>query len=117
MKGVNVLLVCIIVLLIGVSGFAKYYKYVIQRDYLITAAVSCNPESESCFVYECDGPECTEQAYKYIEKKAYDFAVCNPYTQECQEETCTDESGCTETLCTESSLGEGERCISSVSAI
>jgi hypothetical protein len=110
MKRANVLLLLIIILLVGISGAAKFYKYMVQRDYTITATVPCNPEQQNCFLYECEEGICEEDTYKYIEKKAYDFNKCNPYNEECPEEECLQESGCVELLCSEESLSEGERC-------
>ena len=83
----------------------------VLRDYSIITTTTCDPESESCFVYECEEPDCIEESYKYIEKKAYDFNTCNPYEQECPAEECSAELGCSEILCSEDVLSEGERCV------
>ncbi len=111
MKYSNDLLLGIILALLILSGGAKYYKYMVLRDYSIITTTTCDPKIESCFIDTCTEAGCLSEPYKYIEKKAYEFNSCNPYEQDCPNETCLSEVGCIEILCTESTLSEDERCI------
>lgn len=97
------------------SILAKYYHFIVERDFMVTSTVSCNPSIENCFIYECiDGEACDEAPYKYIEKNARNAPECNPYTEEsCPELFCEpEEVGCEVTLCSEDILEDGESCIS-----
>lgn len=111
MKHGNALLLSVLIILLIISGAAKYYKYMVLRDYSIIATTTCNPKIESCFTETCEEADCSSEPYKYIEKKAYEFNSCNPYKQECSAEECSIESGCTEILCSEDILSDGERCV------
>jgi hypothetical protein len=64
-----------------------FVKIFINLDYKLVAEVSCNPETESCFIYtpeelcEGEGSECLlniqAKYYKIIYKKALNIPVCN----------------------------------------
>lgn len=86
-----IIFIFLTILTIG-SIFFGYYKYILEEDFLIYAQVSCDPEIESCFVYE-DGEEIWD--YKIIYKKAYQAPKCEPLSEE----------GCPELSC-----GFGEKC-------
>lgn len=89
------------VVLIGFSVLAmlfilaSYWKYFLQRDYIVIAELPCDPENESCFVHECDpsGEECDSLVdyYKFIEAKAYALPLCDPNLgclfEDCREDT------------------------------
>lgn len=76
--------------------FVSYYKYVVNEDFLIYAQVECDPQEESCFVFECfqDGEDWCETGdefwfYKVIYKKAYNAPSCDPLSKEgCPELSC-----------------------------
>lgn len=100
--------------LIALSGAWKFYQFFIERNYLIHTEVSCDPETESCFVLECeDGDEeCEQVPYKKLETAAYLVPSCDPYAdEECPEPSCEPESSsCVVTYCSEDSIAEGESC-------
>jgi hypothetical protein len=111
MRHSNVLFYGVLLTLLLISGGAKYYKYMILRDYSIITTTTCNPKVESCFVDTCEEANCFPEPYKYLEKKAHEFNSCNPYEQECPREECSIELGCIEILCSEETLSEEERCV------
>ncbi len=93
----NILIYTIVPLLILLSA-ASYYRFVIQKDYLVSYEGDCDPYTETCFLY-CEDDECTEPFYySIIERKASEvFALCGTdvtlcdEAYECQEnvETCS----------------------------
>lgn len=104
-------------LLIALSVGVTYYRYVVSLDYLVVLEVSCDPQVESCFLYECDPEEewaeCSENPaddsyyYKYIKKKGYAVVECVNGLEGCEEISCAeDEEDCTEILCEDSSFEE-----------
>ena len=108
-------------------GFA-YWSIVIQRDYQITAQVSCDPSVESCYVTTCDPADdntcpATESErtsyYKIINKNALDIYICEKSEKKfgCEPElSCADnEFKCSYTLCDSKSLADGESCSSQTS--
>jgi len=75
----------VLFLMIAISIVLTFVKIVIQKDYQITAEVSCDPNFEKCFVWECDPTEddtCPENPadrisyYKIISKKASNIEAC-----------------------------------------
>lgn len=113
----------VLALLIVGSIVVTYYKYMVKRDYIIQAATDCDPESEACFVWECDpestvaGEECTGVAdndiwyYKNIERNASRMPLCDPNDENCDALVCKEnEPDCLEVLCTPENVPEGESC-------
>ncbi|MDO9231116.1 MAG: hypothetical protein Q7U36_01385 [bacterium] len=76
-------------LLFGSVG-ATYLRIVVFKNYIVEAQVDCDPETEKCFVWECDpessveGEACTGDAendiwyYQLVRRKAYNIPLCNP---------------------------------------
>lgn len=100
-------------LILGSVAFS-YYKFVIVRDYFITAQAQCDPASEACFTHYCD-PETEEECtgnqeedtsyYKLIRRNASYMPVCSPSEEGCEALVCPDgEPGCEMTLCDETTL-------------
>lgn len=92
-------------LIITASIVLTFVKIVINKDYQITAEVSCNSATESCFVYKCDpaedntcptNPQEQYSYYKIISKRASAIQAC---------EATEEKIGCGEEL----SCIEGER--------
>lgn len=92
---------------IGSIGLA-YYRYYIQRDYIITSQAACDPYVETCFVSLCDSneDECSENPdenisyYKDISRNAKNVPVCNPTEEGCSALSCpVGETDCEVTLC------------------
>ncbi len=97
-------------LLIVLSVGATYYRYVVARDYFVTFEAPCDPEVESCFLYECDpeavDAECSGDPaedtyyYKNMQKKAYALRNCVGDPGGCVEATCAEgEEDCMEIQC------------------
>ena len=96
-------------LVLAGSIFLTYYRYMVVRDYIIEAEVSCDPMVESCFVYVCDpesGEECTgdpEQDtsyYKLLHRNAKNIPLCDPEEADCLAAVCQPgEADCQVTLC------------------
>lgn len=93
-----------IILITGLT----FYKYIVAKDYYVKVEADCDPEIESCFVYECDPAEdtqCPEDPvarvyyYKIIEKKAYAIPLCDPNNMACPPLACNDGEDCTEIYC------------------
>ncbi len=94
----------VFVILILYAVVATYMRVYVNKDYLISNEVSCDPSIEACFVYTpeelCDGSEeenCVENTepeyYKIIYKKAANIPFCeyNPDLGEsCPELTCVE---------------------------
>ena len=102
----------ILALLIIGSVVATFLRIVVWKDYQIVAETSCDPLTESCFVYEEEGSE--PSYYKLISKKAADIVACEATEEKigCLEElSCTEtDTNCSYTLCDPENLGEGEQC-------
>ena len=107
-------------ILIGLFIFAlvasvgiTYYRYVVQKDYLIFAHASCDPKTESCFYTPCTGSDCPAEIeyYKKITKKAYNIELCDSEKQDCKPLVCKEnEKDCEITSCSENNVADGESC-------
>ena len=96
-------------LVLAGSIFLTYYRYMIVRDYVIEAQVSCDPMTESCFVYVCDpenGEECTGDSeqdtsyYKLLHRNAKNIPLCDPTEADCLVAVCLPgEADCQVTFC------------------
>lgn len=102
-----------VLLAIVVIGAYKYKEFVIDRNFDIFAHVTCDPQSESCFVADCspeDDSECDLIPYKKVLKPAKNIEECAP-SEECPELSCGEnEVGCTITYCSLETIDEGEIC-------
>lgn len=109
----TIALVIVLCLFFVVSIAAKHHKYAIAQDFYVSAELSCDPEIESCFVWDCDpsDEECDQTPYKYIWKYAAEVPYCDPLDEDCEELVCTpDEEDCEIIFCSEDTLGEEEFC-------
>lgn len=98
-----------------------YYRYMIQRDFLVHVQVECNPVVESCFAAPCevsgvaDACVTTDSGdsvmyYKYLLKKAYLFPDCDPQSEDCAYPTCEGDKSCTTIVCNEETVEDGTYC-------
>ena len=97
------------------SIFFGFLRFVVFKSYYVEAGSDCDPETEICFVWQCDpesaveGEACTGDPendvyyYKIIKKKANTVPACDPNEDEdCPQLTCAQgEDDCTEILCDE----------------
>ena len=121
-KKSKILFVIIGLLIVG-SVAVTFWRYMVKRDYIVQAQTDCDPESEACFVWECD-PESTEEGYactgdpeediwyyKTIIRNAKNIPNCDPNDEECTALVCDPgEIDCSEELCTAENVPEGESC-------
>lgn len=70
----SALLFVIIFIAIVVALFVSYQKFINDRDFFIFAWVSCDPDVESCFLYQEEGEE--DYPYKVVYRKAYAAPAC-----------------------------------------
>lgn len=109
-----------IILIFIVFSIYKYKHYVIDRQYLIFNHISCDPQSEKCFVSGCDltsDPSCDQIPYKKITKFAANISDCESYNK-CLELSCADgEEKCVVTFCSEDTIEGAEVCTTEVSII
>lgn len=115
----NLLISIIVIGALVWAIWQSYNRFYVQRDYLISEHVSCDPEAENCFVVECDpeteectgNPEEDTEYYKIIEKSAASVTDCvNP--ADCPELSCEPkEVNCAIILCSqEEAESEGVIC-------
>ena len=117
------ILFIVIGLLIAVSVAVTYWRIVVRRDYIVQAQTECDPETEKCFIWECDpesdveGEACTGDPetdiwyYKIIRRNAMNIPNCDPNDEECTALVCPEnEADCSEELCTDENVPEGETC-------
>ncbi len=100
-----------------IAASFSYYRFYIERDYILYGHTECDPSQDRCFVYECDPEieECTGNTeedieyYALIEKNASRVSVCNPSIQECEALKCAlGETDCKVSFCDET-LAEKEK--------
>lgn len=108
----NKIFFTIFTLLILSSIFFTFWRIFIAKDYQITAEVSCDTMTESCFFYEDEEESYT---YKLISKKAANIFACEQTEEkaDCTEElSCLDgEEDCEYMVCDQAELAEGEVCV------
>ncbi|MCK9282632.1 MAG: hypothetical protein M0P71_18600 [Melioribacteraceae bacterium] len=103
------ILLWVVAIIIVFSVTLAYSRIYILKDYQIIAEVSCDPEIESCYVYEDEEGEISY--YKNISKHASQIPVCDPHIEECEEIYCSEnESNCSYQYCDLDTLEEGETC-------
>lgn len=97
-------------LLVVVFGFVLHRVY-IERDYLLSQEMECDPSTESCFTRLCE-EDCEEEKeyYKIRMISARFVDTCDPHFGECPELVCGDTPTCSETLCASDSVSDGEWC-------
>ncbi|MFA6475951.1 MAG: hypothetical protein WCV68_00895 [Candidatus Paceibacterota bacterium] len=113
------ILLGILALVIFISVGISFYQTIYIHKYLITTEISCDPNKESCFVFECDPVEdesCSKDPnqqvsyYKIISKNAQNIPICESGNDNCPELSCIyGEKDCQITLCAPDE-GEGIIC-------
>lgn len=104
-------------ILIVLSVSASYYKFMVLHDYVVQAEVDCDPETESCFVWQCDpevADECTGNPeediwyFKIAHRNAKNIPYCDPNDDSCLAFQCPEngEDECDEVLCSTDTLDE-----------
>lgn len=116
------ILFIILAFLIAGSVVASYYRYMIKRDYIVQAQIECDPETEKCFVWECDPTSLEEEKctgnpdndtwyYKIFRRNAQSIPDCDPADENCPAYVCGEgEADCSEELCTPENVPEEETC-------
>lgn len=102
------ILFAVFLLVVFALGFFCYYKFVLQKEYLVYAEADCDPSVEVCFIYNCDleagecsgDPEEDTYYYKEVRRMANQFPDCNPQSEGCLIDRCGEgEIGCSVSLC------------------
>ncbi len=76
-----------------------FYKFYIEKDYLIHAHVPCDPFVDPCFIGVEDETG-APQFYKEVQKMAYAIPACNGWKDACPPLACKPgEPLCTEIYC------------------
>jgi hypothetical protein len=97
----------------------SFFKFFVLKDYYIKSEVECDPETEKCFVFECDptadsscpeNPDEQVSYYKLIEKKAYTLPICDANNPDCPAIACQAGEDCKEFLCDEATKTQDEQC-------
>ncbi len=93
----------------------SFLRYKVSEDFILTGAIECDIESESCFIADCspEDPECDLTPYKKIQVDARNAPSCL-YENDCENFVCVESGGCVETLCSEESHEDGEQCSSKI---
>lgn len=103
------------IILICCSIFFTFYRFIVQKDYLIEGEADCDPTTEKCFIWQCtpdssvNDEACTGNAekdiwyYKLVQKKAANIPLCNPdEDKNCKPLACVpEEKDCMEIFCNE----------------
>lgn len=109
----------VLLILIGGSLLAVFYRYFVIRDYMITAQADCDPSTEACFVYVCDpeSEECTGDPeedttyYSVIHRNAKYMPICDPSDEGCEAFVCPEgEPDCHVDFCDPETVSEGTVC-------
>jgi len=120
-KKSKIFFIVFFLLIIG-SIVATYWRIVVKKDYIIEAQTDCDPETEECFIWECDpnsneeGEACVEDPeeniwyYKVVQRKANKIPDYDPEKDEnCEPWICEpEEKDCKEILCDEETAIEQE---------
>lgn len=125
-RGGKLILILIVVPILSIVGF-KYKQFFLDKDFLYTTYVSCDPATESCFKVICEGESATSSGecdsssgvifsdgspYKKIELSASKAPNCLLDEMTCPTFTCPkDDPTCTTTYCSDDTLEEGEECV------
>lgn len=116
-------LFAILAILIAGSVTVTYWRYMVQRDYVVESQIDCDPETEKCFIWQCDpestveGEQCTGVPdndiwyYKIFRRNAKNIPDCDPTDENCPAYVCgEEEQDCAEELCTVENVAQGEEC-------
>lgn len=83
----RLLLILGLIVLVGAVA-ASYYRSFVAKEYNIQYESTCDPQTESCFYYECteeDGEDCESYAYALMQKHANDlYAACGDDVTSCE---------------------------------
>ncbi|MSU60448.1 MAG: hypothetical protein EXS52_00845 [Candidatus Staskawiczbacteria bacterium] len=99
---ISIIFSVLIVVIILVSAFLAYDKYLVRKDFPVEAKISCLPGSGVCFKEECDAEDsrCTSDGvfyFKMITKRAF---VDVPF------EECEEQNQCEAMYCNEDSIAD-----------
>lgn len=81
MKKISTLTILLGLMLLFLSVY-NYYRFIVNRDYVIIIPIECEPGKERCFEDQClkktDGQECYNKLlyYKLLHKRAYNIPEC-----------------------------------------
>ena len=110
-RGSTFLIVCTVLCVLLAVSFS-FFKYFLERDFLLFVKESCDPSKESCFVHECetDDVRCSQLStgkffYKIVFKKDYKTSAC--VGSKCSEVKCDkNEEFCFVYYCSDATLSK-----------
>lgn len=85
-KKTKILIILFLTIVFATLLFS-YKKYFLEKEYLISAEIPCDPSQDICYVGYCDSEteECEEEVFYYnrIEGVAGILPVCDPNYEDC----------------------------------
>jgi len=106
-------LLCILLGIIIVLGH-NFYRYYLEKSYIVNAVSVCDPQQHSCFEADPNvpNPDLPIPVYEKIEVTAADAPACLD-EHSCPNFSCVNAHGtCTITYCSTDNLEDGEACSS-----
>jgi hypothetical protein len=107
------ILLGIFALIIVLVTMLVYFRFYIERNYIISSEVDCDPDLEACFVRTCE-EDCEVPGevtyYKLRSVNASQLPLCDPHEEECPDILCQETASCHETLCSPDTVPEEEFC-------
>jgi len=101
MDKVNKVLLVALGILLVYAVVATYYRVFVARDYQVVAEIECDPETESCFVWEDENGEVSY--YKLITRIAANAPACDIENESCSFECGDKELDCAYIYCSKNS--------------
>ena len=99
------------VLLVFASLFFVIKRVYIDRDFILSQEILCDPSVESCFTRLCE-EECDaeKEYYKLQSVSARYVSTCDPHIEDCPEINCSEIPTCQTIFCDETTVDDGEWC-------
>lgn len=83
----------------------------IDRDFVLSQEIECDPWTESCFTRLCEEDCDTEKEYYKLQTvSARYMSTCDPHIEECPEIDCNETPTCEIVFCDEITVTDGEWC-------
>jgi hypothetical protein len=112
-SGANSVLTAMAVLAAVLVIASRYQGYTTDRDFLLRAAVPCDPAADACFMLDCPPDSegtCDSEPYAKVEVLAREAPACLE-EHSCWTFSCAGRSTCLISYCSDATLEDGERCV------
>jgi hypothetical protein len=102
--------IAITILILIVTGY-RFVQYRVENNFLLYGTISCNTETESCFVWDCslDELDCDQTPYKKVTVWAASAPDCL-YENDCEDFSCEGIKECQIQNCSAEALMDEEMC-------